>query len=72
MKTEDIIELWEMISPYIPRGDRNDAAESFVEFFDEHGLGHELEVADELPAHLKTASMAYFGVDTDCDDNEEY
>lgn len=72
MNGESLIELWETLVEFISASDLQDAADKFVSFCDEQGLGDDLlSQKHELPPKLKVACYAHFDLEDD-ELEEEY
>jgi hypothetical protein len=72
MNGEALIELWETMVEFIQVADQQDAADKFVSYCDEQGLGDDLLMVKHLlPGKLKIAVYTHFELD-DEEEVEDY
>lgn len=65
-----VIEIWNLLKPYIPQKERADVAYSIIDFYDTNGDIEELRESDTLDSYLAKALNDYLD-DVDADDDEE-
>lgn len=72
MDTDFLIELWEVVRPYINAKDRLHIADELVSLYDAHGH-HDLEASMEyLPAELRAAAITLYDLDDEDDEDEQW
>jgi len=64
MDNETIVELWELLKPYITARERMGAADALVSFLDDHGIADDLETSvAHLPKALRAAVITHFDIE---------
>ena len=65
-----IVEIWNMLKPYIPQKERADAAYGIIDFYDANGDIEELRDCDTLDSYLAKALTDY--LDDEDEEDDEY
>ena len=67
-----IVEIWNMLKPYIPQKERADAAYGIIDFCDTNGDIEELRECDILDSYLAKALSDYLEEDEEDEEDDEY
>lgn len=67
-----VIEMWNLLRPYIPQKERADVAYSIIDFYDTNGDIEELRESDTLDSYLAKALNDYLDELDEEEEDDEY